>query len=94
MKPTGSGKEKIMSEIDKGLANIENGKLFSRILFDCMYEMNVNDLELSVILKTSRPTIGRWLDGTTSPHTFIREGVYQALKKKIALTKLEPKREV
>jgi hypothetical protein len=39
----------------------------------------VDDLEMSRILKVSRPTIGRWIRGISAPHPLARKAIFAVL---------------
>lgn len=41
--------------------------------------LGLSDLDLSRALKVSRPTIGRWSRGESSPHRLIRKAVFGIL---------------
>jgi hypothetical protein len=42
----------------------------------------VDDLEVSRILKVSRPTISRWIRGVSAPHPLARKAIFDVLAKK------------
>lgn len=43
--------------------------------------LSLDDLEMSRLLKTSRPNVGRWARGVCSPHPIARGAVLRALAK-------------
>jgi hypothetical protein len=49
--------------------------------------LELDDAELSKLLKVSRPTIGRWVRGESSPHPIGRKPIFVALAK-VAKAKL------
>lgn len=52
-------------------------------LLKCAQQMLcVDDLEMSKILKVSRPTIGRWIRGISAPHPLARKAIFAVLAKK------------
>lgn len=67
-------------EILKKLLNNEDSN-FSEIIKAALLDLNKSELELSEILKTSKPTIERWRDGNTIPHELIKESVKKTLIK-------------
>jgi hypothetical protein len=44
--------------------------------------LKLDDLEMSRLLKVSRPTIGRWVRGVSAPHPLARKAIFDVLAKK------------
>lgn len=42
--------------------------------------LKLTDLEMSELLKVSRPTIGRWKRGVSSPHPLAEKSIYNAIR--------------
>lgn len=52
---------------------------FSRILRHAQKLLGRTDLEMSLLFKVSRPTIGRWTRGVTAPHPMLRRAAFDSL---------------
>ena len=74
--------ELFIRDLNTGLENLEDLKLFEKVISDSLAVFSLTELLLSEELKTSRPTINRWKTGNTVPHILIREGVYKTLLKR------------
>lgn len=61
--------------------NVEDAKTFQLIISLVLENSSLNELELSEVLKTSRPTICRWKNGGTSPHSVIKLATYNTIMK-------------
>lgn len=63
----------------------ENGQRdeFCRLFAMSRKALEVEDDALRVLLKVSRPTVGRWARGDSAPHRFIRKPVLDALANEV-----------
>jgi hypothetical protein len=52
---------------------------FGRIVRHSQKLLGKDDMEMSLIFKVSRPTIGRWVRGVTAPHPMLRRAVFDSL---------------
>jgi hypothetical protein len=55
---------------------------FSALLELAQKHLQLDDLAMSRLLKVSRPTIGRWVRGDSSPHPLSRKAIFDVLAKK------------
>jgi hypothetical protein len=55
---------------------------FPALLKLAQKHLDLDDLEMSRILKVSRPTIGRWVRGDSTPHHLSRKTIFDVLAKK------------
>lgn len=62
---------------------------FCHLIAHAQKVIGLNDLELARLLKVSRPTIGRWTRGDTSPHAVMARAVFGVL---VATAKKELRR--
>jgi len=55
---------------------------FSALIRLAQKHLDLDDLEISRLLKVSRPTIGRWVRGDSTPHPLSRKAICDVLAKK------------
>jgi ribosome-binding protein aMBF1 (putative translation factor) len=70
--------ETLVAEMERAAAGT-TGEEFSRLFDHAQKILGLSDLELSRLLKVSRPTIGRWTRGDTSPHAVMARAVFDVL---------------
>ena len=68
----------LIEELVKAGAHPEKAD-FGRAFNHARRVLGKTDLEMSVLFKISRPTVGRWARGVTSPHPILRKAVFDAL---------------
>lgn len=74
--------------IDELVSNLEtacraDGDVdFAGLLKVSQQLLQLDDLEMSRMLKVSRPTIGRWIRGVSAPHALGRGAIFDVLVKK------------
>jgi hypothetical protein len=54
---------------------------FSALVKLAQKHLDLDDLEMSRLLKVSRPTIGRWVRGDSTPHPLSRKAIFDVLAK-------------
>lgn len=54
---------------------------FSALVQLAQRHLVLDDLEMSRLLKVSRPTIGRWVRGDSTPHPLARKAIFDVLAK-------------
>lgn len=52
---------------------------FGRVFRHAQRVLGKTDLQMSLLFKISRPTVGRWARGVTAPHPLLRSAVFDAL---------------
>jgi hypothetical protein len=52
---------------------------FGRIVGHAQKLLGKKDMEMSLLFKVSRPTIGRWTRNVTAPHPMLRRAAFDAL---------------
>jgi hypothetical protein len=57
----------------------ESGCDFGQLFGLAQDILRLDDLKMSRLLKVSRPTIGRWARGVSTPHPLAREAIIAAL---------------
>ncbi|MEA3040056.1 MAG: hypothetical protein QOE79_2569 [Sphingomonadales bacterium] len=55
------------------------GAEFGRIMRHAQKLLNKTDVEMSLLFKVSRPTIGRWTRNVTAPHPLLRRAAFDTL---------------
>jgi hypothetical protein len=55
---------------------------FGALIGVAQHALLLDDLEMSRLLKVSRPTIGRWIRGFSVPHSLARRTILDVLAKK------------
>ena len=70
--------EALLHELVNASANAESSE-FSRIFRHTQDALGRTDLQMSLLFKVSRPTIGRWSRGVTMPHPMLRKAVFDSL---------------
>lgn len=60
------------------ITNISD-KQFAAFIVSKQKALACSDAELARVLAVSRPTIGRWKNGTTAPHPLARQAVVTTL---------------
>lgn len=74
--------------IDELVGNLEaacrsDGEVdFAGLLKVSQQLLQMDDLEMSRMLKVARPTIGRWIRGVSAPHALGRAAIFDVLVKK------------
>ena len=64
-------------------ADLTNNQTFSKIIKASSHILDLSDLEMAELCKTSVPTIKRWKSGETFPHMLIKKGCVKTLLKEI-----------
>lgn len=63
-----------------GNAALDPGQAeFGRIVRHAQKLLNKTDIEMSLLFKVSRPTIGRWTRGITAPHPMLQRAAFDTL---------------
>ena len=70
----------LVAQLDAGAATDEPFD-FAGLITVSKKLLMLEDLEMSRLLKTSRPNVGRWARGVSSPHPIARRAVLQTLAK-------------
>lgn len=70
--------------LQQSLDDIGNEELFRLAFCSSQEFFNLSDNDLAEIFQVSRPTIGRWSSGTTSPHAIGRTFIIHFFQKIIA----------
>lgn len=71
-------------------ANLEDAKIFSKILRATAHLLSLTNLQLAIKLKTSVPTIEKWKKNETSPHMLIKKSACNEI---VSLAKEKIKKE-
>lgn len=69
---------KLIEELGTAILDPEAAE-FSRIFRHAQKVLGKSDLDMSMLFKVSRPTIGRWVRGVTAPHPMLRKAAYDSL---------------
>ena len=70
--------ETLIKELVKASADVDSSD-FGRVFSHAQSVLGISDLQMSLLFKVSRPTIGRWTRNVTAPHRFVRKAVYDTL---------------
>ena len=62
-------------------ATAENGSEFANLIELSRSALGLDDMEMSRLLRVSRPTIGRWIRRDASPHRIGRKAICEVLAK-------------
>jgi DNA-binding transcriptional regulator YiaG len=74
--------EKALNSLIAGLnAPAAAEKDFEQLFSLAQKILRLDDLEMSALLKVSRPTVGRWARGVSAPHPLARKAIFAALVK-------------
>ena len=68
----------LMHELMAANADPENAN-FARAFRLAQTALEMSPLEMSLLFKVSRPTVGRWARGVTAPHPLLRKAIYDTL---------------
>jgi hypothetical protein len=68
----------LIEELVKAGADPERAD-FGRVFKHSCRVLGKTDLQMSVLFKISRPTVGRWTRGVTAPHPILRKAVFDTL---------------
>lgn len=71
----------LISKLEK-LSEAEDASEFGALIGVAQSALLLDDLEMSRLLKVSRPTIGRWIRGFSVPHSLARKAILDVLAKK------------
>lgn len=71
----------LISKLEKA-ATSEDVSDFGALIGVAQSALLLDDLEMSRLLKVSRPTIGRWIRGFSVPHSLARKTILDVLAKK------------
>jgi hypothetical protein len=52
---------------------------FGRVFHHAQSVLGKTDLQMSLLFKVSRPTVGRWARSVTAPHPMLRKAVFDVL---------------
>jgi hypothetical protein len=64
-------------------APTDNAEAFAKLFALASEMLHADDLQLARVFKVSRPTIGRWTRGESTPHPLGRRPVFQTLLKMV-----------
>lgn len=70
---------KLIENLTTAIAGDSSKDQFQQLLLTAMRLLDLNDEEVAVRFRASRPTVTRWRNGSNTPHAALRPAVYEWL---------------
>lgn len=78
----GKALEALIANLELSSSEDEECPEFAGLVSAAQRLLDLDDLDMSRVVKVSRPTISRWTRGVTSPHPIARKAIFNVLIKK------------
>lgn len=70
---------KLIEKLKAAIVGESSKDEFQQLLLTAMRLLDLNDEEVAVRFRASRPTVTRWRNGSNAPHAALRPAVYEWL---------------